>query len=35
LVRGIQTVLPYVDDFLPVHNLLSLEQLAAQLGSLS
>ncbi len=27
LVLGIQTVLPYVDDFLPVHNLTSLERL--------
>ena len=32
LVRGIQTVLPHVDDFLPIHNLHSLEQLAAVLG---
>ena len=31
LVRGIQTALPYVDDFLPVHNLASLEQLGALL----
>lgn len=31
LVRGIQTVLPFVDDFLPVHNLVSLERLAAVL----
>lgn len=28
LTRGIQAALPYVDDFLPVHNLRSLEQLA-------
>ncbi|MBW7882000.1 MAG: VWA domain-containing protein [Caldilineaceae bacterium] len=28
LVRGIQAALPHVDDFLPVHNLTSLEQLA-------
>jgi hypothetical protein len=28
LVQGIQTVLPFVDDFLPVHNLNSLERLA-------
>jgi uncharacterized protein with von Willebrand factor type A (vWA) domain len=34
LVRGIQAALPYVDDFLPLHNLLSLEQLALELGSL-
>jgi len=27
LVRGIRTALPYLDDFLPVHNLSSLEQL--------
>ena len=31
LTRGIQAALPYVDDFLPVHNLASLEQLANQL----
>jgi uncharacterized protein with von Willebrand factor type A (vWA) domain len=31
-VRGIQAVLPHVDSFLPLHNLSSLEQLAAQLG---
>jgi hypothetical protein len=34
LVRGIRVALPYVDDFLPLHNLMSLEQLGAQLGSL-
>ncbi len=28
LTRGIQAALPHVDDFLPVHNLVSLEQLA-------
>ncbi len=28
LAQGIQTVLPFVDDFLPVHNLNSLERLA-------
>jgi uncharacterized protein with von Willebrand factor type A (vWA) domain len=27
LTRGIQAALPYVDDFMPVHNLASLEQL--------
>ena len=27
LTRGIQAALPYIDDFLPVHNLQSLEQL--------
>jgi uncharacterized protein with von Willebrand factor type A (vWA) domain len=31
LVRGIQTILPYVDDFLPIHNLVSLESLAETL----
>jgi uncharacterized protein len=35
LVQGIQTALPYVDDFLPVHNLASLEQLAAHLEQLT
>lgn len=34
LTRGIQAALPYVDDFLPVHNLVSLEQLADLLASL-
>ena len=28
---GIRTILPWVDDFRPVHNLESLEQLAASL----
>ena len=32
LVRGIQAALPHVDDFLPVHNLASLEQLAKLLA---
>jgi len=32
LALGIQTVLPYVDDFYPLHNLASLEQLALELG---
>jgi uncharacterized protein with von Willebrand factor type A (vWA) domain len=27
LTRGMQTALPFIDDFLPVHNLSSLEQL--------
>ena len=31
LVQGIQTVLPFVDDFLPVHNVTSLERLASVL----
>lgn len=32
LTRGAQAILPFVDDFLPVHNLLSLEALAYELG---
>jgi uncharacterized protein len=32
LTRGMQAALPFVDAFLPVHNLASLEQLAATLG---
>jgi uncharacterized protein len=32
LAQGIQTILPCVDDFLPVHNLASLERLAANLA---
>jgi uncharacterized protein with von Willebrand factor type A (vWA) domain len=35
LAQGIQTALPFVDDFLPVHNLASLEQLAAHLEQLT
>jgi uncharacterized protein len=31
LTRGMQTALPYIDDFLPVHNLASLEDLAGHL----
>jgi uncharacterized protein len=31
LARGMQTALPFVDDFLPVHNLASLEDLAGRL----
>jgi hypothetical protein len=34
LTRGMQAALPFADDFLPVHNLASLEQLAEKLGSL-
>ena len=34
LTRGMQAALPYVDDFLPVHNLESLEQLGKHLASL-
>lgn len=35
LTRGIQAALPYIDDFLPVHNLASLEDLAEHLASVS
>lgn len=31
LTRGIQAALPYIDDFLPVHNLASIESLANHL----
>jgi uncharacterized protein with von Willebrand factor type A (vWA) domain len=34
LTRGMQSALPFVDDFLPVHNLASLEALAAHLNRL-
>jgi uncharacterized protein with von Willebrand factor type A (vWA) domain len=34
LAQGMQTALPYVDDFLPLHNLTSLERFAGRLGSL-
>ncbi|NWG19622.1 MAG: VWA domain-containing protein [Chloroflexi bacterium] len=34
LTRGMQAALPHVDDFLPVHNLLSLEQLGEKLATL-
>jgi uncharacterized protein with von Willebrand factor type A (vWA) domain len=34
LTRGMQAALAHVDDFLPAHNLASLEALAAHLGSL-
>lgn len=34
LTRGIRAVLPYIDDFLPVHNLTSLEQLGRLLARL-
>ena len=33
LTRGMQAALPYVDDFLPAHNIASLEQLAERLNS--
>lgn len=35
LTRGIQTALPYIDDFLPVHNLASLEDLAEFMANIS
>jgi uncharacterized protein with von Willebrand factor type A (vWA) domain len=34
LTRGIQAALPYIDDFLPVHNLASLRQLGSLLERL-
>lgn len=34
LTRGMQAALPYIDDFLPVHNLNSLEDLGALLAGL-
>jgi uncharacterized protein with von Willebrand factor type A (vWA) domain len=34
LTRGMQAALPFVDDFLPVHNLESLEALAERLNTL-
>jgi uncharacterized protein with von Willebrand factor type A (vWA) domain len=34
LTQGMQASLPYVDDFLPIHNLLSLEQLGKHMSSL-
>ena len=33
LVRGIQTILPHVDEMLPLHNLESMAQLAGKLGA--
>ena len=35
LTRGIQAALPYVDDFLPVHNLDSLENLALTIAEVT
>jgi uncharacterized protein with von Willebrand factor type A (vWA) domain len=35
LTRGMLAALPFVDDFLPVHNMASLEALATHLSSLS
>jgi uncharacterized protein with von Willebrand factor type A (vWA) domain len=34
LTRGMRAVLPFIDDFLPVHNLQSLQALAVHLNSL-
>jgi uncharacterized protein len=34
LTQGIQAALPHIDDFLPVHNLLSLEQLGEKLAAI-
>jgi uncharacterized protein with von Willebrand factor type A (vWA) domain len=34
LARGMSTALPYIDDFMPVHNLASLEDLAQHLQSI-
>jgi hypothetical protein len=34
LTLGMQAALPFVDDFLPVHNLVSLEQLGRRLATL-
>ena len=34
LTRGIRAALPYIDDFLPAHNLASLERLAAHLSAI-
>ena len=34
LTRGIQAALPHIDDFMPAHNLQSLEQLAAHLRAI-
>jgi hypothetical protein len=35
LTRGIQAAMPYIDDFLPVHNLASLQELATHLAQVS
>ncbi len=35
LTRGMQAALPHIDDFLPAHNLHSLQELARHLNSLS
>jgi uncharacterized protein with von Willebrand factor type A (vWA) domain len=33
LTQGMQAALPYIDDFMPVHNLLSIEQLGKTLAT--
>ena len=35
LTRGMQAALPYIDDFMPAHNLHSLQELARRLNHLS
>ena len=35
LTRGMQAALPHIDDFLPVHNLASLEELARRLSDIN
>ncbi len=35
LARGMRAALPFVDDFLPVHNMASLETLAGELNALA
>src|SRR4029077_15363748 len=35
LTRGMRAALPFVDDFLPVHNMASLEALAMHLNTLA
>ena len=35
LTRGMQAALPYIDDFLPAHNLHSLQELARHLNNLT
>ena len=35
LTRGMQAALPHLDEFLPVHNLHSLEQLGGLLATLT
>jgi hypothetical protein len=34
LVEGMAAALPFIDDFMPIHNLQSLSTLAEHLGSL-